>query len=673
MKGMRATLAGMLIAQVPVVALAAGQPSSPISWSPDSQWLAYTIVIESRRETVRPRWLFETEHPQQPSVVKRASGALRKARSAPVIYQIWTTERGNQGSVLIEESRHPLSSPAWSPEGRAIAYGRFVGDSMDLSTAPERGRFEFVVQEGLDRKRVVWTSPEIELDAHAGKRFPHSTCSWSQDGRFLAIPRPGLQPALVIVRVGVKTPLTILERALVPSWSPDGTKLAFLRPENGKFSLHVVDRHGERFGTPQPVISTIPFAAKVFWTSDSRSVFALVEKSLARLRDLEIERIFLDGAESIRVLTLLSEQLRPRRRSLVQGVTVDCDREGERCGFAVEQEGQEAAVAWGLLRDRETRRTFHPLDVSQRIGALALAPDGTTLALRFGQEDDLTPPALCDLASERLTLLAPDESARQSWFSLLVGLARSLLAEGLPPARFGSQPARRPTLLPIVGELSDRPVLPTPPQPAPPLPFPHLGLGDRQLLREIQSHQPLDARLRQIARLGLALLNHADQASAPSGAASGTSVLEARLFFSYLTGDYPRAEASLAPLEATLESPELRLAALALRAQIVWAAGERERAGPIITYLLSVLGSETMQLESTPLGPVLTKEVSPSQAWGRYLWLHTLFRAPARVTAESNGESEPAAGFGADDVPPAPREPAPDGGLVPFNPALPVR
>ena len=48
-----------------------------------------------------------------------------------------------------------------------------------------------MVQESLDRLRVVMTLPEITLDRDEVATFCESKGSWSPDGRYLAVPRPG--------------------------------------------------------------------------------------------------------------------------------------------------------------------------------------------------------------------------------------------------------------------------------------------------------------------------------------------------------------------------------------------------------------------------------------------------------------------------------------------------
>ena len=94
---------------------------------------------------------------------------------------------------------------------------------------------------------------------------------------------------------------------------------------------------------------------------------------------------------------------------------------------------------------------------------------------------------------------------------------------------------------------------------------------------------------------------------------------EARFFFNYLRGEFIAAAAELETLEASFESPRDRLCLLSLRAQILWARGERPEALAVVAYLLSCGESDRQLVEETPFGLVFSPVVNPTQAWARYL------------------------------------------------------
>src|SRR5262249_380054 len=140
-------------------------------------------------------------------------------------------------SVLLEESRGPLTSPSWNPEGQALAFGRLVPEEEG------RGRLEIVIQEAPDRKRVVLARPVNEFHARAAD-LPGLSLALSPARGYLAGPLPLQTLALGIVRADNGRVLKIIDDAYFPAWSPDGTKLAFVQGHgNGAESLHYVDHN----------------------------------------------------------------------------------------------------------------------------------------------------------------------------------------------------------------------------------------------------------------------------------------------------------------------------------------------------------------------------------------------------------------------------------------------
>jgi hypothetical protein len=586
MKARVALLAVLALFHLNATAALAGGLSPTMSWSPDSQWLSYTVVTESERERQRPGWLFSTapdrEADRRWPVVDAAQAATGHAT-----YQIWTTRRDGQSTVLIEESRWPLSTPAWGIEGRSIAFCRFVPRSIEPVSGFPRGRLEVVVQDGLDRKRVVWSQSEMELDLQTRAALPHMRPVWSADGVLLAIPLAGREPAITVVRTDDQSVLSTIPSACCPAWSPDGTRLAFVRKTGRSAKVVLVERSGDRLGVARDLAPTGPVLVSPGWGGDGRSVFVVSERVTGRSREIDLVRRYLDGPDAIRTISLAPPDA-IQRGSVLRGLSIDFDRDGERCVYSVDYLGRDSALVTALPGERQILRPFNPLDVSQRIGAVAISPDGQSVAARFGPPDDLTPPAICDWTSDQTTLLVPDRTARRIWSERLATVARDLLATGLPKVAVDGQSAGRPTLLPLPGELA--------------------------------SGSQIQARVARIGRLG-ATLDHSgvDDAEPPMDHALKTAEVETRLFFLYLAGDYTGAATALESLDPLLTAPEVRLAALSLKAQILWAQGERARARSVIDYIQTAQNTETRRIEETPFGWVITKELTPSQAWTRHL------------------------------------------------------
>jgi Tol biopolymer transport system component len=571
--------------------IVAGWVGSPMSWSPDSQWLSYTVAPGSERDAREPGWLFDTTR----DIVNprdRSGPTDSKGPPGPISYRIWATHRDAESSVLIEESAWPLTSPSWSPHGRSIAFGRFVPASIEPNQSEPRGRIEVVIQDGLERKQAVLTVADFELDPEARAEFPHAVADWSPDGQFLAFSKPGRSPAILIFKVESRKLLHTIEHAARPAWSPDGSKLAFIRnevPEEN--SLQVLERHGPSFLAARPVIAVSRVKAAPSWTGDGRSIIVVAERARARPSEVDLMRVFLETGESLRVLPLAAPDLM-QRVAPIRGIAIDYQREEERCFFAVDFQGRDTEVVWSVPRDRITVKRFHPVDGSLRIGSLAVSPDGRFLALRFGPPSSLTLPAIQDVhdaATDQVSLVTPDEAARGSWLTILSRTARALLLDGLPPASADGHFARRPTLLPLPGE--------------------------------IPAQHPLLSRLARLGRIGSAACSRPRQRNADDGEpdVKPATTPEDRLFFNYLRGDFAAAASDLGAVEPRIVAPQQRLSLLSLQAQILYSKGDTTGARAIVDYLISAEGGPIHRIEETPLGRVLTAEPDPGQIWARYL------------------------------------------------------
>ena len=95
----------------------AGCLHAPMPWSPDGKWIAYTMEVRPIECILHPGWLFE------PPTAPRA---LPAGPGRPSSYRLWATRKDSGASVLLEESEQPITAPGWSPDGRALAFGRLV-------------------------------------------------------------------------------------------------------------------------------------------------------------------------------------------------------------------------------------------------------------------------------------------------------------------------------------------------------------------------------------------------------------------------------------------------------------------------------------------------------------------------------------------------------------------
>ena len=190
------------------------------------------------------------------------------------------------------------SDPAWSPDGRRLAYlGPGAGGAADVYVADA---------DGTNRGRL--TATELE----------EASPTWAPDGRRLAVERNG---SIVLLRAdGVEG--RTLARGLEPAWSPGGQRIAF----SAGGDLVVVRTQG---GRPQKVTSSPASESSPSWAPDGRRLAYVTDET---------------GAADIRVLDL-------RSRAIVQ-VTADpaVDSEpafstnGKRVVFVSDRAGVEQIV-----------------------------------------------------------------------------------------------------------------------------------------------------------------------------------------------------------------------------------------------------------------------------------------------------------------------------------------
>ncbi len=320
--------------------------------------------------------------------------------------------------------------------------------------------------------------------------------------------------------------------------------------------------------------------AAPFWNADGQSILVVAEKTTRRTREFELVRCALDPSEPTHVLNLVPDPV--RRVGKLRGVAIDFDKDAEVSCYAADLENRDSELVWTLLRDSRVHRRIDPIDPSLRIGALSVSPDGRSVAIRFGDPDALSHPALHSIDGEQTTLLVPDESSRRDWLKMLSTTAAQILKGGLPPLVVGGESYDRPTVLPLPGELA--------------------------------GPESVGARLAHIARLGGTLL---PAAGAPRDGASTDT--ETRLLFDYLRGDIPAALADIDVLDQETTDFEQRLSILSIRALIRWAQGDLDQSRQVIAYLVANTGTATERIEDTPLGPAIGKVVSPQQAWAEFL------------------------------------------------------
>jgi Tol biopolymer transport system component len=581
--------AGCLLLVLP--SLTSAGSDAPLAWSPDGHWLAYTMVARVEPTLPKHGWLYD------PDFGMDADGApADPARLSAVRYRLWATRPDTQVSVLLEESREPLTSPVWRPQGRSLAFGRLVTHDDG------RAQFEVVVQDAPGRKQVILSQPCDEL-ARKSADLPAMALAWSPpEGRYLAVPVFRQTLGLAIIRSDNGRVLKVIEDASLPAWSPDGTKLAFVRgAENG--SLQCLDSN---FGPSRHLANVGRASRAPSWSRDSQTVAIVAHRRPRSGREVALGepvlvRVPLDGGKPDE-LPLWSQPETPKTN--YRGASFSFNPEDETVFYALDIEAKSALFEVVLFRprDRQTILRENPITFTVRAGSLATAPNGKMLAVRGGAQGAFSPPGVWELKTLQFTPLAPDDSARAVAITTLIDGARLLLKTSLPAIGQGTaRSVRRPTLLPVPGEFA--------------------------------SNSESGVRLRRLGRIGRPLCDRPQDAP-PADAAVLAFLAEARLFFDYLRGDYAGAFASLKDVDEGAVSADERLRLLSVRAQVLIGLGQFEQAKQAIAFLDTVEPRGTRALEETPAGPVLKEEPAAGEGWAKFL--------NARVKASQTSNDEDA-------------------------------
>lgn len=149
-------------------------------------------------------------------------------------HTLWVTDADGEGGQVALASPGPIISPAWSPDGRELAYVSF---------------FE-------QQKAVVWVQDLLTGARRqiANFRGSNSAPAWSPDGRELAVTLSRGGPAqLHVIARGGGEPRRLVSSSAIdtePVYAPDGSRIYFVSDRGGSPQVYRVATAG---GNPERV------------------------------------------------------------------------------------------------------------------------------------------------------------------------------------------------------------------------------------------------------------------------------------------------------------------------------------------------------------------------------------------------------------------------------------
>lgn len=222
-----------------------------------------------------------------PWTVSPPGDRLVLSRRVAGLSALWTIERDGSGLRQITTTGLPPVTPAWSPDGTHVAFARgeppgtalwlVAPDGSDEhqltspqgfdhspSWSPDGRQLAFVRGQGdvtgFGNPGAIWVIDTDGTGAHMVVAADATNPAWSPDGTVIAYEQSG-EPSHIMLVDPVTRHHAELGEGLLPRWSPDSTRLVFLRQRpDGATDLYTMGRDGTHLRqlTDDPALDTAP-------------------------------------------------------------------------------------------------------------------------------------------------------------------------------------------------------------------------------------------------------------------------------------------------------------------------------------------------------------------------------------------------------------------------------
>ncbi len=178
------------------------------------------------------------------------------------IYQLIVADADGENRVVVAESTQPLMSPAWSPDGRRLAYVSFEGNQSAIYV------------------QTLRTGTRERVSMRAGH---NGAPVFSPDGRRLALTLSLVEGNFDIYTLDLGT--QVLRRLTdhpaidsEPAWSPDGETIYFMSDRSGSPQIYRIPSNADTRAAPQRVTFYGNYNARPRVSPDGRFL-AVVHRS----------------------------------------------------------------------------------------------------------------------------------------------------------------------------------------------------------------------------------------------------------------------------------------------------------------------------------------------------------------------------------------------------------